>query len=572
MKIFFRLKTRNNPDQTYNLWLFLSLLVAILYGVESIVFAFNHPEIIQDDARHHIFWLRRFIDPELFPNDLIADYFQSVAPWGFTILYWILAKAGIDPVLAGKVIPSILAIFITFYGFELSLKLLPLPINGFITTLLLNQALWMEDDLISATPRAFIYPFFIAFLYYLAEKRLVLVLLTIALQCLFYPQIVLISLAVLAIQLAYKIRDKFNQKVFFWGILVAAIILLPYRITSNEFGPIVTVAEAKLIPTYNIIDQEWGRNIFFHHNPIIYWLLSPRSGLLFIGLLPPLTLTGLALPFLLRKKQIFPLAENVSKQIIILKYALLASIGLFFLSHLFLFQLHLPNRYIYHSVRIIIVFAGGIALTLILDQQYRYWSQKIKKGITRKQWVKFSAILSLVLILAILPFFPPIATSQRLYRTGKATEIYEFLLSQPKDIIVASISEEADYLPIFAQRSTLISLEYSIPYHTGYYNPLRQRTIDLIQAQYSTNWQTIRQFIQKYSMDYWLLDSQAFEEEYIQEQKMIRDVDQEKTIQTQLQQGKIAVLSQALEFCSVLQTDDHILLSVSCIEKRAVQQ
>ena len=572
MKIFFRLKTRKNPDQTYKLWLFLSLLVAILYGVESIIFAFNHPEIIQDDARHHIFWLRRLIDPELFPNDLIADYFQSVAPWGFTTLYWILAKARIDPVLAGKIIPSILAIFITFYGFKLSLKLLPLPINGFITTLLLNQALWMEDDLISATPRAFIYPFFIAFLYYITEKRLFLVVLTIALQCLFYPQIVLVSLTLLAVRFAYQIKDEFSQKVWFWGIIVVALCLLPYRISSNEFGPIVTVAEAKLIPTYNLIDQEWGRNIFFHHNFIIYWLLSPRSGLLFIGLLPPLAFTAVTLPFLLRKKTIFPLAKTVSEQTILLKQTLFASIGLFFLSHLFLFQLHLPNRYIYHSVRIIIVFAGGIALTLILDQQYRYWSQKIKRGITRKQKILFGVILTLIFILAILPFFPPLATSQRLYRTGKATEIYEFLLSQPKDIIVASISEEADYLPIFAQRSTLVSLEYSIPYHTGYYNLLRQKTIDLIQAQYSTNWQTIRQFIQKYSIDYWLLDSQAFEKDYIQDQKLIRDVDQEKTIQTQLQQGKITVLSQTIKDCSVLQTEDHILLSANCIEKKAVQQ
>ena len=569
MKLLIRSKADNGSYLNYKLWLILSLLVAILYGIESISYALNHPEIIQDDARHHIIWMRRFIDPELFPNDLIADYFRSVAPWGFTTLYWILAKVGIDPVFAGKVIPAILAIFITFYGFKLSLKFLPLPIHGFITTLLLNQALWMEDDIISATPRAFIYPLFIAFLYYLIEKKIFAILLIIALQGLFYPQFVLIYLCLLTIRLVEKTSDQFRWQALLFGIIVSGIILIPYRISSNEFGPIITVAEAKLLPTFNLIDREWGRNIFFPNNPLIYWLLSPRSGLLFLGLVPPLALTGITLPFFLKRKEEFPLIHQVSEPIIILKQILLTSVGLFCLSHLFLFQLHFPNRYIYHSVRVTLVLAAGVALTVLFDQQYRYWKQKIQMGMSPKQWIKFGIIFSLGLILIILPFFPPIATSQRLYRTGNAPEIYQFLLTQPKDSLVASISEEADYIPTFAQRSTLVSLEYSMPYHSGYYTPLRQRTIDLIQAQYSTNWQTIRQFIQKYSINFWLLDRQAFREDYIQDQKLIRDVDQEKVVQTQLQQGQILVLSQAIESCSILQTDNHILLEASCIEKIA---
>jgi hypothetical protein len=566
-----RLTFFKNSHIEYQFWFSLSVLVAILYGIESIHFALSHPEMIQDDARQHIFWIRRFIDPELFPNDLIADYFQSVAPWGYKALYWLLAKVGIDPVFAGKIIPGLLGIITTIYGFKLSLKLIPLPINGFITTLLLNQALWMEDDLISATPRAFIYPFFMAFLYYIVEKKLLYVLLIIALLGLFYPQFVLISLALLSLRLVdqFKEADRFHQKVLIFGIIVATLILLPYRLTSNEFGPIITVAEAKLLPTFNVINGEWGRTLFFPNNPLIYWLFSPRSGILFVGLLPPLALTGLALPFILKRTQQFPLKYQVSEHIVILKQILLTSIGLFCLSHIFLFQLHLPNRYIYHSIRVTLILASGITLTLLLDQQYRIWTQKIQMGMSRKQWLKFGLILSLGLILTVLPFFPPMATFQRLYRIGKAPEIYAFLLSQPKDTLVATISEEADYLPIFAQRSTLVSLEYSISYHNGYYTPLRQKTIDLIQAQYSTNWQTIQQFIQKYGIDYWLLDRQAFERDYIQEQKLIRDVDLENTIQTKLQPGQIPVLSQTIEPCSVLQTNDHILLSAACLQKIA---
>lgn len=67
-----------------NFWLSLSFAFAIIYGLIALQKAFSNEYVIQDDARQHVFWMRRFIDPDLFPNDLIADYFQSVAPWGYS--------------------------------------------------------------------------------------------------------------------------------------------------------------------------------------------------------------------------------------------------------------------------------------------------------------------------------------------------------------------------------------------------------------------------------------------------------------------------------------------------------
>jgi len=53
--------------------------------------------MVQDDARQHVFWMQRFLDPALFPRDLIADYFQSVAPAGYTAIYQMMAGVGINP-------------------------------------------------------------------------------------------------------------------------------------------------------------------------------------------------------------------------------------------------------------------------------------------------------------------------------------------------------------------------------------------------------------------------------------------------------------------------------------------
>jgi hypothetical protein len=63
---------------------------------------------VQDDAQQHVFWMRRFIDPQLFPNDLIADYFQSVAQPGYKAIYQLAAAIGIDPMVFNKLLPIVL--------------------------------------------------------------------------------------------------------------------------------------------------------------------------------------------------------------------------------------------------------------------------------------------------------------------------------------------------------------------------------------------------------------------------------------------------------------------------------
>jgi len=70
----------NDNKRNRLFWLTLSFTFAILYSFLALQEAFSSEYVIQDDARQHVFWTRRFLDSNLFPNDLIADYFQSVAP------------------------------------------------------------------------------------------------------------------------------------------------------------------------------------------------------------------------------------------------------------------------------------------------------------------------------------------------------------------------------------------------------------------------------------------------------------------------------------------------------------
>ena len=198
---FFFTKENNIKTKQTLFWLVLSLLFSLFYSYLAWQKAIRSDYIIQDDARQHIFWMLRYIDSSLFPNDLIADYFQSVAPAGYKFLYWSVNKAGIDPILFSKILPSILGLIMTSYCFALALQLLPLPFTGFVASLLFNQNLWLQDGLVSGTPKAFAPPLLVAFLYYFLRRSTIGISITIILFGLFYPSLVFICCGLLVISL-----------------------------------------------------------------------------------------------------------------------------------------------------------------------------------------------------------------------------------------------------------------------------------------------------------------------------------------------------------------------------------
>ncbi|NJN30140.1 MAG: hypothetical protein HC824_06635 [Synechococcales cyanobacterium RM1_1_8] len=258
--------------------------------------AFSAPFVIQDDARQHIFWMRRFLDPELFPNDLIADYFESVAPAGYSLLYRIAALLGFDPILFSKLLPLGLSLIAVSYCFGLSLTIFPLPVAAFSSALLLAQSLCFTDTLVSGIQKAFIYPFVCAFLYYLAQRRWLGTVISLVLLGGFYPQMVLIAAGTLALQLLVWQRQKWGWRLGWtgdrqtWrisllGLGTAFAVLLPYALGDSGYGPVVSADQARQMPEF----FKGGRARYFRDdNPGEYWF-GGRSGLRFNSALTPAT-------------------------------------------------------------------------------------------------------------------------------------------------------------------------------------------------------------------------------------------------------------------------------------------
>ena len=564
---FFSFPTEKKTSPRTVFFFSLTLILAIFYGFLAMQKGFGGDYIIQDDARQHVFWMQRFLDSELFPHDLIADYYQSIAPVGFTGLYKFMAWIGIPPLVFNKILPTILGVITAGYCFGVCLEIVPIPSAAFMASMLLSQNLWMQDTVISGKAASFLHPLLMAFLYYFIQKKVLAVVIVIGLFGLFYPIYILVCSALLIMQLfSWKkgkiglSKSKKDYILCFVGLGVAFIVLLPYVLKSSEFAPIVTAAEARMLPEF----QVGARASFFNDSdPWEFWFNGSRTGIrLPSALMPPFVFGGLLLPILLKFPQRFELAKLVTPKVRVLLQLTISGLTLFFLAHALLFKLYIPSRYTQHTLRFVMTIAAGIVLILLLDELFK-WAKQIK--------LRQIIVLSLTLFLVVTPYLYSLFTPKFPYTgylRGEAPKLYQFFSAQPKDILIASIDVEANSLPSFSRRSILVGSEYGIPYHLGYYRQIRQRAFDLINAQYSLEYAQVKEFIDTYGIDFWLLRKSAFTPDYLANDPWIRQYQPatEKAIET-LETGKIPIIAKLMNSCSVIDSQDLVVLSTSCIVK-----
>lgn len=566
--------TTKTSRQQKLFWFTLSLTFAAIYGLLTLQQAFKSEYLINDDARQHIFWMERFLDSQLFPQDLIADYFQSISPPGYAAFYQIFAAVGIHPLFLAKVIPVILGIVATAFFFGACLEMLAVPSAAFLGTLLLNQSLWMQEDLVSATSRAFLYPLFAAFIYYLLRRSLFPCLISIIVLGLVYPTFILICAGILILKLFDFSQGlprliKNRQDYIFCGAAlgVCVAIILPLVLEKSTFGPFITVAEARQLPEF----LPGGRVKFFDdHNPGRFWLSGSRSGWR-LSFNPPIVILGLLLPLLGRFPQHFRLVKQLKDSIAVLWQLAAISVLLFFAAHALLFKLYLPSRYTVHSLRIVLALATGIALVIILDAIYQALRQH-----------GFVAITIIGLILGLVVFYPNLFWKnhfpKQAYIEGEVPELYQFFQQQPKDTLIASFADEVNQLPSFAKRSILVGSEYALPYHVGYSRQFRQRTDDLISAQYSSDLIAVQKLVTTYGVDFFLLEAGTFTPEYIQNNRLLKQYANSKLSDDllvkatteavkQLQQGSVPALAKVVASCTVAKIKDFTVLDAKCVTK-----
>jgi hypothetical protein len=153
-------KINYNLPKKYLIY-FLVLSIPLYFGLISLTYAFHNSYLVQDDVRQHIVWMERFTNTALFRNDFIADYYQSTfSPIGYEGIYRLAAHIGIDTLVFAKILPVILGTICSLFLFKLCLNIFPSQISALLTVLIFNENIWLDNNLTSATPRAFLYPIF----------------------------------------------------------------------------------------------------------------------------------------------------------------------------------------------------------------------------------------------------------------------------------------------------------------------------------------------------------------------------------------------------------------------------
>src|SRR5262249_27130297 len=143
-----------------------------------------------------------------------------------------------------------------------------------------------------------------------------------------------------------------------------------------------------------------------------------------------------------------------------------------------------------------------------------------------------------------------------------------FFSRQPKHILIASLSPESSKVQVFARRSNLVSWESSIPFHKAYYSKMRERAVDLINAQYSPDLGELQNFIKKYQIDFLLIEREAIDPNHLAKDRWLK-LYQPATDEAvaALRQGITPALKRLCEQCEVVQTEDHIVVAADCILK-----
>ncbi len=562
-------------DPVVAFWFGLSFIAPLYFGLISLFYATASNYVVQDDARIHVVWLQRLIDPALFPNDPMAFYFGAIQPVGYKFLFGIVAALGVEPLTFAKFAPLILGAIATAYLYWVALMILPVPISGLLTTLLLNQNIWIRDDLIATAPRSFIYPIFAAFLYYLLQDKKLFYLLTLGLLGLFYPQMMLVSLGLLTFRLIRwnGYRPALPKRFQDYGawliafIITGGLLLFFSSQVADQVGRLTNLSEMRAWPEF----QQDGRGEYFSVS-LSDFLFTGSSGIRF-PLLPPIILLGFLLPLAFinsRFQKTFSLAARITPNVRVLADLTLSATSLFFLAHLIFPVLFLPSRYSFYSARFALIIASGIMLTLVLSE----WLKWLSKQWQIRQWAllrhaKVWLSISFAIAVIITPAVPFLFLGGQGWRIGTTPDIFEFIARAPKDSLVASlVAEVNDNVPAFSERSVLVGREFALPFHVEFYSEMRQRAEALVEAQYSTDLSTVQTFIEKYGVDIWIVAQNFAEPDYLDGQSWLLGSSVRSLVvdaKESLQQGLEPAIARTIPSCSTVTEANLIVLEASCI-------
>lgn len=489
------------PDHqhtTLDAQLTLAFCASALVGICAQWPGFANPYMVNDDVRQQLYWMWRWLDPSLYPRDILNDYAGLYVSWGVKALY----RAGCllcDPLFFSKVVAAGVFAWLGALFFATGRALRDASLGFCALGLCWLSPAFMEN-ISGGLARAFAAPLLLLFILGLVRRSRRLALAALFAQSLFIPYILLPCLLAAALHLAaWRTGLAKSQPVLrSWTDALACALALGVAVAWQHglgaagFGPLPWASEVANRPEF----REGGR-LALLPLPSLFWELLLRPWTAFApfreGLAAGIVFTCLALPALAlgaRRADWRSLAPHRAA----LYSVAAASLMLYAAARLAAFKLFVPSRYLEYTTNVLLILGAAF----LLDALLRPWLAREPKG------------LAVALACCVLAIGAYRQRGVELFDYSEGAPLYAFALATPVDSRFAGPPELMDNLLAFGHRNVYASFELAHPWSAGYWAVVGPRLGLLADAAYATDPEALRRFCREERIDYFVVDRRQY--------------------------------------------------------------
>ncbi len=461
--------------------------------------AFFSAYVVNDDVRQQIYWMARWLDPGLYPPNLLNDYAAGYVPMGVKALYFAAAKGlGCDPILFSKLLSGGLFTLLALCLYGLGAALEGRTLGFFAASMAWLMPFFLKN-ISGGLSRSFAGPLLALFLLAWVRRNSWLMAATLILEALLIPYIAILCAGCACLDAACSLVFR-RQRPTFPGrpghvvalALAAGLVLaMNHGLEASGFGPLAGRAALLGRPEFTAA----GRlDLFPLPNPffdLIYWPFESIGLFLDIGLFTGIASLAVLAPFVVVGGRRAPWAAYAAKARP-LAFLLAGSLALYVAARAVALSLFVPDRYISYTVNLL--YALGLAVCL----RWRLAVRPLKRG----------AAALLLLLAAGLGAWR--LTDAGLYDYAADAPLYAAVRQTPKDALFAGNPEVMDTVLTFGQRNVLASFELAHPWSLGYWQRFSPRLADQIEAYYAKDPATVRAFAAQYGVTHFVVREADF--------------------------------------------------------------
>ncbi len=484
-------------------------LLAVLLGAYVAAFVsanagmLTDPALQNDDARTILFPFHAYGSQGTLGDDPIANEMLSAVPWGVRLLYMIFVPV-VDVYVASKLVQLVALGILAWAVVVLSRAKRTGVAAAAVLLFFFLHTQFAVDRVAGGLPRAFGFPCFALWLAgWLAQNRRARFSAPVILA-LSYPSVMNMILAaegLLAVRGIFRVSwGVLLRRLKRYGMLVGVclVCVLPAAIGGSERGPLHTLEQAEKEPAFSKRGRLWLLPFDEPLKVISENFIDPAK--------PAGTHPGDFFQGLDKEKEM--VAVLVISAFLLLPLLRLGSApvagGAFFagaaiiyaLSRTFAFSLYSPERYYSFGMRM-----ASMALLVAAAAHLFYFVRPQLREIVRNL---FSFVLIGGIWLTLGSGFSK--NTGMTINQGTDKSLYDFIRTTPKDSRFAAHILDGDGIPFWGARAHTGSFETLQPWFTLSWARQKKRTIDTLEALYSTDEKQVLAFAKKYKVTHFLVN------------------------------------------------------------------